>query len=169
MFGMAVRRFCWESTASCRSKWDARYFRAVRELPTIGRYVGKLVAEAAAKFLTPVNLELGGKSPTIVDKTANLEHAAKRIAWASFMNSGQTCVRPDVGLVHADVADKFLQARTTSRIHPAALRPPVPLEADHPWLRNTAFARSVSATAVNGPLGVRVRCGGGGGRSSSAQ
>ena len=147
MFGMAVRRFCWESTASCLSKY-ARYFRAVRELPTIGRYVGKLVAEAAAKFLTPVNLELGGKSPTIVDKTANLEHAAKRIAWASFMNSGQTCVRPDFGLVHADVADKFLQARTTSRIHPAALRPPVPLGADRPWLRHTAFARSVSATAV---------------------
>ena len=131
------------------------------------RYVGKLVAEAAAKFLTPVNLELGGKSPTIVDKTANLEHAAKRIAWASFMNSGQTCVRPDFGLVHADVADKFLQARTTSRIHPAALRPPVPLEADRPWLRNTAsHGRSLSQVR----LGVRVRCGGGGGgRSSSAQ
>ena len=79
----------------------------------IGRHVGKLVADAAAKFLTPVNLELGGKSPTIVDKSANLEHAAKRIAWASFMNSGQTCVRPDFGLVHQDVADKFLMARSS--------------------------------------------------------
>jgi len=77
-------------------------------------YVGKLIAQAAAKTLTPVLLELGGKSPSIVDKTADLDHAVKRIIWGSFLNSGQTCVRPDFGLIHEDVADEFFKrARET--------------------------------------------------------
>eukprot|EP01065_Artemidia_motanka_P015357 TRINITY_DN191_c0_g1_i1.p1 TRINITY_DN191_c0_g1~~TRINITY_DN191_c0_g1_i1.p1 ORF type:complete len:535 (+),score=213.34 TRINITY_DN191_c0_g1_i1:69-1673(+) len=71
-------------------------------------FVGKIVAEAAAKHLTPCVLELGGKSPTIVDKSAHLEHAAQRVCWATFLNSGQTCVRPDFCLVHESVADKFI-------------------------------------------------------------
>merc|ERR1712232_983618 len=53
-------------------------------------------------------LELGGKSPTEVDKSANLGHAAKRLVWGTFLNGGQTCVRPDYLLVHADVADEFI-------------------------------------------------------------
>lgn len=72
-------------------------------------FVGKIVAEAAAKHLTPVALELGGKSPAIVDKSAHLVHAAQRLVWATFLNSGQTCVRPDFCLVHKDVADEFLR------------------------------------------------------------
>jgi len=72
-------------------------------------FVGRIVARAAAEHLTPVTLELGGKSPVIVDKSADLQHAAKRIIWGAFMNAGQTCVRPDFGLVHKDVADKFFR------------------------------------------------------------
>lgn len=70
--------------------------------------VGKVVMKAAAERLTPVTLELGGKSPAIVDYTANLEVAAKRIVWGKFVNAGQTCVAPDYLLVHHKVKDKFL-------------------------------------------------------------
>jgi aldehyde dehydrogenase (NAD+) len=76
---------------------------------TGSEFVGKLIAEAAAKHLTPVCLELGGKSPTIVDRSANLVHAAERIAWATFLNAGQTCVRPDFCMIHEDVADEFFK------------------------------------------------------------
>lgn len=76
---------------------------------TGSEFVGKLVAEAAAKHLTPIVLELGGKSPTIVDRSAHITHAVERIAWATFLNSGQTCVRPDFCLVHEDVADQFFK------------------------------------------------------------
>jgi aldehyde dehydrogenase (NAD+) len=62
--------------------------------------VGKIVMAAAAKNLASVTLELGGKSPTIVDETANLESAVQRIAWAKFINNGQTCIAPDYVLVH---------------------------------------------------------------------
>lgn len=71
--------------------------------------VGKVVAKAAAERLTPITLELGGKSPAIVDQTANLEVAAKRIAWGKFNNAGQTCVAPDYVLVHHSVYPKFVQ------------------------------------------------------------
>lgn len=70
--------------------------------------VGKIVMEAASKNLIPVTLELGGKSPCIVDKTTNLDVSAKRIAWGKFMNTGQTCVAPDYLLVHKDVKKLFL-------------------------------------------------------------
>lgn len=69
--------------------------------------VGKIVAKAAAERLTPIALELGGKSPAIVDQTADLTVAAKRIAWGKFNNAGQTCVAPDYVLVHEAVAKKF--------------------------------------------------------------
>ncbi|HTJ80953.1 MAG TPA: aldehyde dehydrogenase family protein [Polyangiaceae bacterium] len=70
--------------------------------------VGRIVMAAAAKHLTPVTLELGGKSPTIVDRSANLEVAVKRIAWGKFSNAGQTCVAPDYVLCHRDVYEGFL-------------------------------------------------------------
>jgi len=73
-------------------------------------YVGKIVAEAAAKHLTPCLLELGGKSPCIVDRSADLAHAAKRFVFGAFLNGGQTCVRPDFLLVHEAVADAFFAA-----------------------------------------------------------
>lgn len=69
--------------------------------------VGKLVMEKAAKHLTPVSLELGGKSPCIVDHTAKLSLAAKRIVFGKFLNCGQTCVAPDYVLVERRVKDAF--------------------------------------------------------------
>ncbi|PYF06500.1 aldehyde dehydrogenase [Ureibacillus chungkukjangi] len=71
--------------------------------------VGKVVMRAAAERLTPITLELGGKSPAIVDQTANLEVAAKRILWGKFNNTGQTCVAPDYLFVHSSVYEKFIK------------------------------------------------------------
>ncbi|MFD2216030.1 aldehyde dehydrogenase [Metabacillus endolithicus] len=70
--------------------------------------VGKVVMEAAAKRLIPITLELGGKSPCIVDETANIELAAKRIAFGKFINAGQTCIAPDYLYVHKKVKQEFL-------------------------------------------------------------
>lgn len=72
--------------------------------------VGKTVMQAAAKHLTPVTLELGGKSPCIVDETANIDLAARRIVWGKFLNGGQTCVAPDYLLVHSSVKKELLQS-----------------------------------------------------------
>ena len=71
--------------------------------------VGKIVMEKAAKNLVPVTLELGGKSPCIVDKDAKLEIAAKRIVWGKFLNIGQTCVAPDYLCVHRSIRNKLLK------------------------------------------------------------
>lgn len=71
--------------------------------------IGKIVMEKASKNLIPITLELGGKSPTIVDNTAKLDIAAKRIVWGKFSNAGQTCVAPDYLLVHEDIYDKFIE------------------------------------------------------------
>jgi len=70
--------------------------------------VGKIVMQAAAKNLTPVVLELGGKSPCIVDKEANINRAAKRIAWGKTINAGQTCIAPDYLFVHDSVKEELL-------------------------------------------------------------
>ena len=75
---------------------------------TGGNRVGKIVMQEAAKNLIPVTLELGGKSPCIVDKTANLEIAAKRILFGKILNAGQTCVAPDYLLVQKDVKEKLI-------------------------------------------------------------
>ncbi|EGZ24403.1 hypothetical protein PHYSODRAFT_556984 [Phytophthora sojae] len=79
-------------------------------LCTGGVTIGKIVAEAAAKTLTPTILELGGKSPTIVDETCDVAVTARRITWAAFMNAGQTCLRPDYVLVSAKVGDELVAA-----------------------------------------------------------
>ena len=71
--------------------------------------VGKIIMKEASKFLTPVTLELGGKSPAIVDKDANIQLAAKRIVWGKFTNAGQTCVAPDFLYVHDKVKFKLLK------------------------------------------------------------
>ena len=70
--------------------------------------VGKLVMEKACKHLTPITLELGGKSPCIVDETAKIDLSAKRIVWGKLLNSGQTCIAPDYILVHESVKDKLV-------------------------------------------------------------
>ncbi len=69
--------------------------------------MGKIVYKAAAEHLTPVVLELGGKSPAIVTQNANLEIAAKRIVWGKFLNAGQTCVAPDYLLVEESIQEQF--------------------------------------------------------------
>ncbi len=71
--------------------------------------VGKIVMEKASKNLTPITLELGGKSPVIVDETCDLEISARRICWGKFYNTGQTCVAPDYLLVNEKIYDKFLE------------------------------------------------------------
>ncbi|HYK74277.1 MAG TPA: aldehyde dehydrogenase, partial [Pseudoneobacillus sp.] len=90
------------STALLNEKSDYIFFTG--SVP-----VGKIIMEAASKHLTPVTLELGGKSPSIVHDDANLKLAAKRIAWGKFMNAGQTCVAPDYLFVHSRVKEEFLR------------------------------------------------------------
>ncbi|KGG80501.1 aldehyde dehydrogenase [Caloranaerobacter azorensis H53214] len=71
--------------------------------------IGKIVMEAASKHLTPITLELGGKSPCIVDEDADVELAAKRIVWGKFLNAGQTCVAPDYLYLHKNIKDDFIK------------------------------------------------------------
>ncbi len=89
-----------ETTALLEQRWDHIMF-------TGNGTVGRIVAAAAAKHLTPVTLELGGKSPAIVDRDANVKLAASRIAFSKFLNSGQTCVAADHVYVHEDVEEKL--------------------------------------------------------------
>lgn len=84
-------------------KWDYIFF-------TGSTRVGKIVYESAAKYLTPVTLELGGKNPTIVDQTASINLTAKRIVWGKFLNAGQTCIATDYILVHKSVKEKLVEA-----------------------------------------------------------
>ncbi|WP_203246040.1 aldehyde dehydrogenase [Sporosarcina beigongshangi] len=72
--------------------------------------VGKVVMKAASERLTPITLELGGKSPALVDQTADIPKAAERIIWGKFVNNGQTCVAPDYVLVHHTVKEKLVKA-----------------------------------------------------------
>ncbi|MGW9685112.1 aldehyde dehydrogenase [Flagellimonas sp. 2504JD1-5] len=83
-------------------RWDHIFF-------TGSPRVGKIIYESAAKHLTPVILELGGKNPCIVDETASVSLAAKRIVWGKSLNLGQTCLAPDYLLVHHTIKDKFVQ------------------------------------------------------------
>lgn len=82
-------------------RWDYIFFTGS---PT----VGKIIAKAAAENLTPVTLELGGKNPCIIDETANLKLAAKRIVWGKFINAGQTCIAPDYILIQKDMKSHFI-------------------------------------------------------------
>lgn len=84
-------------------RWDVIFFTGS---PSLGR----LVMASAAKNLTPVVLELGGKSPCIIDRDADIRAAAKRVAWGKCLNAGQTCIAPDYLMLHKDVKDRFLQA-----------------------------------------------------------
>ena len=84
-----------------KQKWNYIFF-------TGSVAVGKIIAKIAAENLTPVTLELGGKSPVIVDETANLKVAARRIIWGKTLNAGQTCVAPDYVLVHSKVKNEFV-------------------------------------------------------------
>lgn len=116
--------------------------------------LAKKVSEAAAKYLTPVVLELGGKSPCIVDKTADVKLAAKRIAWGKTLNSGQTCIAPDYILIHKDVKSQFIEEfkKSVTLLHTENVQ-----ESSHyvRMVTDKAFAR-VSGYLSNG----KVICGG---------
>ena len=94
-----------QTTALLKERFDHIFY-------TGNGQVGRIVMRAAAEHLTPVTLELGGKSPAIVLADANIDVAAKRIAWAKFLNAGQTCVAPDYVLVEEKIEDQFLTALT---------------------------------------------------------
>ena len=84
-------------------RWDIIFFTGSPAL-------AKSVMAAAAKHLTPVVLELGGKSPCVIDKSANLKTTARRLAWGKTLNSGQTCIAPDYLLIHREVKEAFIEA-----------------------------------------------------------
>lgn len=91
------------NTALLEQRWDIIFFTGSPAL-------AKTVMAAAARNLTPVVLELGGKSPCIIDRSADISTAAKRLAWGKTLNSGQTCIAPDYILIHKDVKDAFVKA-----------------------------------------------------------
>ena len=91
------------NAALLEERWDLIFFTGSPSL-------GKNVMAAAAKNLTPVVLELGGKSPCIIDKSADLKMAAKRISWGKTLNGGQTCIAPDYILIHKDIKADFVKA-----------------------------------------------------------
>lgn len=92
-----------ENQSLLKQKFDFIFF-------TGGEVVGKTVMHAAAEHVTPVVLELGGKSPCIVDETAQIDLAARRLTWGKLLNSGQTCVAPDYLLVHESVALELIRS-----------------------------------------------------------
>lgn len=98
-------------------RWDHIFF-------TGSPNVGKAVMKAASENLTPVTLELGGKSPCIVDGTASLKTAAVRLAWGKFLNAGQTCVAPDYLLVDRKCKDAFIEEfrKAADRLYPGGCR-----------------------------------------------
>ena len=91
------------NSALLKERYDIIFFTGSPDL-------GRVVMRAAAENLTPVVLELGGKSPVVVDKSANIAVAAKRIAWGKSLNAGQTCIAPDYLLIHHEVKEQFIEA-----------------------------------------------------------
>jgi aldehyde dehydrogenase (NAD+) len=98
-----------ETTMLLAERFDHIFF-------TGGETVGRIVMQAAARHLTPVTLELGGKSPCIVDRHVDLEVAARRIVWGKFYNTGQTCVAPDYILAHKEIEERLL-AKLKETVH----------------------------------------------------
>jgi aldehyde dehydrogenase (NAD+) len=94
------------STELIAQKWDYIFF-------TGSVSVGKIVALAAAKHLTPVTLELGGKSPCIIDDSVNLKLTARRLVWGKFLNGGQTCIAPDYVIIKSNIKKEFIEVVKT--------------------------------------------------------
>lgn len=113
-------------------KWDYIFFTGSKE-------VGRLVMSKAAVHLTPVTLELGGKSPVIVDKDANLKIAATRVMFGKYLNLGQTCVAPDHLFVHESVAEKFIELCREQLVR---------MYGEHP-LENQNYGKIISAKHYN--------------------
>ena len=124
------------NTALLAQRFDIIFFTGSPDL-------GRKVMRAASEYLTPVVLELGGKSPCIVDKDANLTMAARRIAWGKSLNAGQTCIAPDYLLVHADIKEQLISElkKEFIRLHGAN-----PKEAKH-------FVRIVNERAFDRLVG----------------
>ena len=124
------------NTALLEQRFDIIFFTGSPDL-------GRKVMRAASEYLTPVVLELGGKSPCIVDKDANLIMAARRIAWGKSLNAGQTCIAPDYLLVHADIKEQLINElkKEFTRLHGAN-----PKEAKH-------FVRIVNERAFDRLVG----------------
>ena len=117
--------------------------------------MGSIVAQTCSKSLTPFCLELGGKSPTIVDEHVDLSVACNRIVQGKFVNSGQTCIAPDYVLVHANIKDKFL-ANMASAIDaqfgsdPSKSPNYARVINDQHWERVTGYLKDVTAQVVHG-------------------
>ena len=136
------------AAALTRERFDLIFF-------TGGAAIGRKVMAAAAEHLTPVVLELGGKSPCIVDETADLHTAGRRIAWGKLLCAGQTCVAPDFLLVHRSVADRLVR-----EIEDAADRfygPDMLANAEYPRIVNR---RHFDRLAAMIPAGDRILSGG---------
>jgi len=108
-------------------RWDYIFF-------TGSVSVGKIVAQAAAKHLTPTTLELGGKSPCIVDNTIDIKLASRRIVWGKFFNAGQTCISPDYIIAHTSVKEKLITCLKTEIIRAYGENPK--LSEDYPRIIN---------------------------------
>ena len=115
------------ATELLEQRWDYIFFTG--SVP-----VGKIVAKAAAKHLTPVTLELGGKSPCIVDNTIDLKLASRRIVWGKFFNGGQTCISPDYIIAHTSIKEKLIDSLKTEITR--AYGENAKLSADYPRIVN---------------------------------
>ena len=135
------------NTALLNERYDIIFFTGSPDL-------GRVVMRAAAEHLTPVVLELGGKSPVVVDRTADIAVAAKRLAWGKTLNAGQTCIAPDYLLIHREVKEHFIEAfkEALCELHGEDAR-----HSEH-------YVRMVSDRAFERVSGYisegRVRCGG---------
>ena len=132
-----------ESRALLDERWDLIFF-------TGGTQVGRTVAEAAARHLTPTVLELGGKSPCIVDRSADLEVTARRIAWGKYVNAGQTCIAPDYVLIPSDLQERFtaLVQKAVRSFYGDDAR----TSADYGRIVNDRHFQRVSALAAHGRI-----------------
>jgi aldehyde dehydrogenase (NAD+) len=110
----ALIKECFDEQEICCIEGDAAASTALLALPfdhiffTGSTAIGKVVMEAAARHLTSVTLELGGKSPTVIDQSANLKKAAEKIAWGKLINAGQTCIAPDYVLIPKNKQEEFI-------------------------------------------------------------
>ena len=135
------------NTALLNERYDVIFFTGSPDL-------GRVVMRAAAENLTPVILELGGKSPVVIDSTADIKVAAKRVAWGKTLNAGQTCIAPDYLLIHSSVKEAFVEAfkHSLRELHGEDAR------------LSKHYVRMVSGRAFERVSGYiaegRVRCGG---------
>lgn len=145
-----------QNTQLLEEKFDYIFF-------TGSETVGKIVMEKASRHLTPVSLELGGKSPVIVDRTANLEVSARRLAFGKYLNAGQTCVAPDYLLIERSVKDNFLECfeRAVSEFFPKGDFSNIPV-----IVNDRHFKRLMNTIDASKAKGAKVFMGGNGDMNS---